>query len=61
MEIKSDNTKSESIKHAKFQIAQSNMYAEVKDIVNALLLDEKKYTLSEVDALIKEYRKGKVR
>lgn len=46
--------------YTKQQIAASKRYANRQDMVNALLDDSKRYTLDEVDALIKKYEKGKV-
>lgn len=39
----------------------SEPYKYSSALVNALLEDDKTYTLAEVDALIERYRKGKVR
>lgn len=45
----------------KVQILASKKYSNRQDILNALLVDDKNYSLSEVDALIDKFMKGKVR
>lgn len=48
-------------KFNKVQILASAQYANRRDLVNALLEDEKQYTKKEVDELINEFMKGKVK
>lgn len=45
----------------KEQIAESAKYKNRKDLVNALLDGNKKYTMEQVDKLIEEFMKGKVK
>lgn len=45
----------------KAQILASKKYSNRQDILNALLVDDKNYSLIEVDALIEKFMKGKVR
>lgn len=47
-------------KFKKDNLISSARYAEKRDIVSALLEDDKEYTLSEVDELVKKFMKGKV-
>ena len=47
-------------KYKKDQILTSAKYASKKDVLNALL-DDKEYTLQEVDNLIEKFMKGKVK
>lgn len=47
-------------KFTKDKLLVSSRYLEKKDIVSALLEDDKEYTLSEVDELIEKFMKGKV-
>lgn len=47
--------------YTKAQILASKKYSNRQDILNALLVDGKSYPLSEVDALIEKFMKGKVR
>lgn len=47
--------------YTKEQLATSQRYAARRDLISALLVDGKSYTLNEVDALIEKYLKGKVR
>ncbi|MEA4831572.1 MAG: hypothetical protein VB118_03025 [Oscillospiraceae bacterium] len=48
------------IKFSKKQIASSKRYKDRIDLVNALLDDDKEYSLAEVDETIETYLKGKV-
>ena len=45
---------------AKAQLMTSNKYASSKDLIGALLDDNKDYTTAQVDELIEKYLKGKV-
>lgn len=45
----------------KEQIAASARYSSQRDLVEALLEDGKRYTNGAVDALIEQYKKGKVK
>lgn len=45
----------------KAQVLASKKYSNRQDILNALLVDGKNYTLTEVDALIEKFMKGKVK
>ena len=58
--VNPDMTEAEATVYTKQQIIASKRYANRRDMVNALLDDNKRYTLDEVDALIKKYTKGKV-
>lgn len=44
----------------KDSILKSKKYFNRKDLLNALLKEDVEYTLEEVDALIENFRKGKV-
>lgn len=44
----------------KEQFLLSAKYASRRDLIGAILCDDKKYTISQVDNLIDEYMKGKV-
>lgn len=44
----------------KVQLMASNKYASRKDLIGALLDDNKTYTCVQVDGLIEKYLKGKV-
>lgn len=48
-------------KFSKEQIVSSDKYCKYRDLVNALLDDEKKYTFETVDNLIEKYMKGQVK
>jgi hypothetical protein len=43
------------------QIAVSARYSNRRDLVNALLDKNKKYTITQVDQLVDQYEKGKVK
>lgn len=45
----------------KAQILTSKKYANRKDLVGALLAEDKTYTADEADALIEKYLKGQVK
>ena len=47
--------------YTKAQLLASKRYANRRDLINALLADDKTYTTDKVDALIEKYLKGKVR
>ncbi len=57
------NTKSELVeqKFNKEQILASARYADRRDLVGALLKDSEKYTMAEIDKMISDYLKGKVK
>jgi hypothetical protein len=43
------------------QIAASARYSNRRDLVNALLDKDKKYTITQVDQMVNLYEKGKVK
>ncbi len=45
---------------SKKQLVAAERYAEKQDLINALLSDHELYTVSQTDALIDRYLKGKV-
>lgn len=47
-------------KFKKGNLISSDRYADKRDIVSALLEEDKEYTLSEVDKLVETFMKGKV-
>lgn len=47
-------------KYIKKQIVNSKAFKDNKDLVNALLDENKLYTKNEVSEIIKKYKKGKV-
>ena len=49
-----------AVAFTKVQLRASKRYAEKQDLINALLEDDKTYTIDEVDALIEKYLKGTV-
>ena len=48
-------------KFSKSQIVRCSKYHDRRDLVDALLDDNKKYTKEQVDRLIGEFMKGKVK
>jgi len=48
-------------KFSKVQILASAQYANRRDLVDALLDDNKKYTKAEVDQLVDKFMKGQVK
>ena len=55
-------TKKETISEEKYtsQIVNSKIYISNRDLLNAVLRENKKYTKIEIDEIIKNYMKGKV-
>lgn len=51
----------EEVKFTKEQIVKAKKYRDRRDLVNALLVRDNSYTLSEVDELIDKFMKGSVR
>jgi hypothetical protein len=50
-----------TVAFSKEQIISSKRYSDRKDLVQILLKDNEKYNFSEVDSLINEFMKGKVK
>lgn len=48
----------EAPKFTKAQIVKSNKYMARRDALNALLVDEKKYSFAEVEGILKKFDKG---
>lgn len=46
---------------SKNQVLTFDRYANRRDLLSALLKDEKKYTIDQVDKLIQNFMKGKVK
>lgn len=59
MSKKFENNKKKENKFTKDQIINSKKYVENKDLLNAIL-DNKEYTLKEIDEIINNFLKGKV-
>ncbi len=49
------------VKFSKEQILKSKKYENERDVINALLKEDKKYSFSDIDKLINDFMKGKVR
>lgn len=59
--VKKKNTKTVSEdKFSKEQIVKSKKFQNNVDLLNAVLKENKKYTLKEVNEIIKNFKKGKV-
>ncbi len=58
-EKKSTDTKQPAF--TKAQLLASDKYRGKRDVLSALLADDKSYTSTEVDAVIEKYMKGKVK
>jgi hypothetical protein len=48
-------------KYTKAQIASARRYENDIDIINALLKDDRQYTTAEVDTIINDFKKGRVK
>ncbi len=55
--VKETNTK----RYTKEQLIASQRYADKRDLLEALLDDDKKYSLSDADSKIEKYMKGEVK
>lgn len=47
-------------KFSKEQLVHSDRFARRRDLLNALLRDDKLYTITEAETMIQQYLKGKV-
>lgn len=54
-EQKQDKKKLEEIKFSKTQILKSKSYADYKDLLNAVLIDEDMYTTENIQSIIKDF------
>ena len=61
MEDTAKKVESTTITYSKKQIVKSKKYENHVDLVNALLDDDKKYSLAEVDKKINSFLKGAVK
>ncbi len=61
-EKKTENNSESKTKntYTKDQILTSEKYAKRRDLVNALLEDDKEYIIMDVDAMMEKFLKGKV-
>lgn len=60
----SENVKKEKKAESRFskeQLISSERYVKRRDLIDALLEDDRKYTIKEVDKKINEFMKGKVK
>lgn len=60
-EVKKTAAKKEKPAYTKEQILASERFCNRRDLAEAVLEKDKKYTLEEADKLIEKYLKGKVR
>ena len=51
----------QEILFTKEQILASNKYANRRDVLGAILSDDKTYTFEKVDSLLEKFMKGKVK
>ena len=51
----------ESVQFTKSQILYAEKYSNRRDLVDALLDENKSYTIEDVDKMIDDFKKGKVR
>ncbi len=52
--------KAAEVQYSKAQLLTSTKYVHRRDLIGALLVDGKLYTISKVDALIKDYDERKM-
>lgn len=61
MATKKKEIQQESVKFSKEQILASMKYSNRRDVLVAILDDNKSYTLEQVDSLVDKFMKGKVK
>jgi hypothetical protein len=59
--VKAEKKEVKENKFSKEQLLESQKYKDERDLINALLKEDKKYSLSDVDKIIDDFMKGKVR
>lgn len=47
--------------YSKQQIIKSKKFAKYRDLLNAILDDKKQYSVEEIDKMISDFMKGKVK
>lgn len=60
MAKKTEKIEQSPVSYTKEQILWSKKYANRRDVLGAILEDDKQYTLTEVDTLLDKFMKGKV-
>ncbi len=55
-----DKKSAAAVKYTRAQLLKAKRYSQRKDLINALLEDNRQYTIDEVDAAIEKFMKGKV-
>ena len=61
MAVKKVTEKQIEISFSKSQLVKSKRFFEERDLLNALLADNKTYTIDEVSNMISDFKKGKVK
>ena len=56
-----NDTKKVPLEFSKTQLANSERYKQYKDVITALLEDDKRYTIKQADAIINDYLKRSVK
>ena len=59
--VTADKKTAAAVKYTKEQLLKAKRYSQRKDLINALLEDNRQYAIDEVDAAIENFLKGKVR
>ena len=60
-EIQHEANAVEEVRFSKEQLVASQRYSNLRDVLVAILDDEKSYTLEQVDILVNKFMKGKVK
>lgn len=58
---KSVNETESPVTFTKQQLVASKKYAEKRDLINALLADDRSYSMAEVEEILSGFLKGKVK
>lgn len=59
--ITAESPKTDECVYSKEQIIAAERFGGRKDLLNAVLCDSKRYTIKEVEKIIDEFMKGKVK
>lgn len=60
MAVKKENETKQETMFSKEQILASKKYTNRRDVLGAILSNEKQYTFEQVDSLLEKFMKGKV-
>lgn len=59
--VKAEKPQLKAIEYTKHQLSTSKRFVERKDLINALLDDDKLYTIEQAEKITEKFLKGKVK